>query len=154
MSNRRLRRMIAMRQDLVRVARERGCPEGFAPPVLYYREHGRFVDKTIIGVIGGYDEHGNALLCWGDAMQKLGLRMWAEHFHADPERVKRDVYRVAVALGRPFRMPPRAKYKRQGRWAPCTVMKHMGVSTWGEVADHLKLRRNYAPGESGERRSA
>ena len=135
-------RLMAMRRDLVRVARMAGAPEGYAPAILAYREHGRYLDKTILGSIGGYWDDGNPKLTWREAMDMLSLKVYGDHYHTNRRRVVLDVRRVAHEIGKPDHVPPRDTYRERGQWDPVTVMRHLETDTWAGVADALYLRRN------------
>lgn len=138
------RRLIALRSDVVRVARDCGVPEGYGPPMLAYKRNGRFSDKAVMGWLGGYRPDGNARITWRAALAKFHLKMWGDLYHADPARIAEDVRRVARLLGRPHHIPPRKKYNRLGDWDHTSVYLHLGVTTWEGAAERLDLRPNRA----------
>lgn len=141
------RRLMALRADLVRVARDVGTPEGYGPPQLAYRRNGRFSEKCVMGWIGGYLPNGNPRLSWRKALGSLHLKVWGDLYHTNRERLSADLRRVALAIGRPHHIPSVAAYRKLGRWDPCTALSHFRVTTWGQVADALELKRNrkFAP---------
>lgn len=136
------RRLLALRGDLVRIAREAGVPEGYGPPQLAYRRHGRFSEKCVMGWLGGYLPNGNPRLSWRRALAALHLKTWGDLYHTNRDRLAVDIRRVALAIGRPHHMPPRARYRGLGRWDPTAVFHHFGVRNWNEVAAELGLQRN------------
>jgi hypothetical protein len=131
-----------MRLDLVKVARMQGVPDGYAPSALFYRKHGLFSEKVVIGWFFSYTAAGNPRGNWRQAVAKLGFKMYGDHYHGNLMRVAADVRRVALEIGRPLHVPPRSVYKRLGRWDPNTVYHHLGVETWTQVAAKLNLKPN------------
>lgn len=142
-------KVLAIRSDLVRVARELGLPEGYAPPRKRYMELGQFTDCAVRATFRGYTsvtfKHGrstNPRDQWGEAIAKFGLRIadTLRRGTASHSLVSADVRRVSLLLGIPGRLPSYRQYRAAGgRWAPRTVCHYLDVKGWTDVGAVLGL---------------
>lgn len=135
----RERILVAIRQDLARVARMTDAPEGFAPSLRSYEEHGRYGWWRVRSAVGGTKD-GNPVLQWSDAVRGLGFTPYEEWDSGTYRMVVADLRRVALECGDPRVMPTQAQYKKHGgHWSRATVLARLDVSSWNEAADLLGL---------------
>jgi len=136
--------LVALRQELRRVARLEGRPDGVAPSLRGFRALGRVTDRRVQGAVGGYRAH-NPILGWKETVRRLGFRPAATmRFAGERSWVMDDVYRVARVLGSPHHMPTRREYLVHGRWDVRTVLRYAESDTWSGVAGELHLTPNRA----------
>jgi hypothetical protein len=115
---RREAQLVALRADLMRVARLLGLPDGAAPSPEAYRRHGQVsVRRAVFLATGSHLRTGNG---WKDAMRRLFLLPMSE-VTPDPEQIIDDLRRVASLVGNPAHLPPRSAYRRYGRFGDHVV---------------------------------
>lgn len=158
MSERRTRLLVAMRSDLLRVAREDGMPDGFAPSIHVYNERGRgcFSATRIMAVWEGYDpaKSYRPRVTWAQAMRRFGLRTARDLWTHEEEEVFRDLYRVAIVVERPHEMPTANEYRRHGRKDDRALRRRFG--SWNRLAElaGLEPRPRGGAGKAQMRESA
>lgn len=135
--------IVQMRQDLMRVARERGMADGYAPSISVYLKRGAFTVGRVCAAFAGYrpggGKHRRPVHSWMEAMRLFSLRPWYEDYHTSERTVLRDLRDVALRCGHPGIMPTLREYDRHGRWAWTGVRKRMGGLTWAEIAERANL---------------
>lgn len=136
-------RLVAMRADLIRVARLTNQPDGVAPSCEKYRKLGSWTDVRVRGAFLGYRRTKNGSVnprdTWTQAMHKFGLKTVRETQTTTTAKVAADVRRVAMLAGKPGMMPTMADIRRFGRYQEKTVMLYLRVTNWVEAADYLQL---------------
>lgn len=125
------KRLLA-RRDLLRVAKLCGRPEGVAPSITDYQQHGHYSVNGVMEVLTGKRQ-------WCPAMKKLGLRSpWDDRFVTEKE-AREDLVRVAVLLRRPAQMPTITEYEEYGSYTPATVRRAFQGMGWRTIARHVGL---------------
>lgn len=140
--------LVAIRQDLVRVARANGRPQGFAPAVTTYRHAGRFSIPKVQGAVGGWVRkyaYGKKVpaLSWTAAVRKYGLTPARELYKPTRAQAIDDLRSLSQRLGHgPFRLCSLTEYQDQGRWSPHTVRKVIcgdPHTSWYDLAELLGM---------------
>lgn len=139
--------LVALRHDLIRVARAVGLPEGVGPQRRVYRELGRKGPSYMCAAIGGwkYPDERNQVprLTWDEAIEAYGLTPHSETRTVSDSELIEDLRRVAVLNGQgPDGLPPVNVYQELGRWSWMTVYRRFGGEpmSWYRVAEYTKLR--------------
>lgn len=136
--------LVAMRADLVRVARLDGQPEGGAPRRDTYVRVGRWSTSAIQAAFVGYYKKtarvgGGPLESWSKAVARFGLTPAVKMRHPNHVQLIQDLLRVAQQLGRPNELPSQHQYRKRGVHGPHSVMDTVGVRTWTELGAELGL---------------
>lgn len=138
--------IVAMKADLVRVARLLGLPAGYAPAREAYQGRGRWSWECIAAAFAGYrskrtDGHkqGGPLMTWTQAIRRFGLQPAFELRRARHVPMVQDVLRVAREIGRPHELPSAHRYRLMGHHSARSVIQTLGVRTWTEVGPALGL---------------
>lgn len=127
---------VLVRLDMVRVARELGIPEGYAPPITAYRSLGRY-STVRVRIVGGM-RNRNPILQWCGAVTRYGLKPYRRHYHPTPQMLVADLRRVALKLGHPAVMPTLREYRDHGMWTTTTVRRQL-APIWADVARSVGL---------------
>lgn len=151
----RERRLVALRHDLIRVARANGRPEGVAPTSAEYTADSRrqFSLYRVGKATGAL--RSNGAIDWTAAMRRVGLTP-ANEARPDPEAIIADLHRVAAERGHPGVLPNPAAYEKLGRWSKWYVTKHLagGLNDWREVAKRAGMRTHRRSFRVGDTREA
>lgn len=135
--------LIAIRADLIRVARMLGAPEGVAPPRAKYGKLGIYSESKARGAFRGFVKLGKSVNPrdqWSDAMRKFGLRMWVTETRGITKGgVAADIRRVAMLAGAPRVLPSKARYDRDGKWSSTAACSALGITGWTKAAQMLEL---------------
>lgn len=136
---------IAIRSDLIRVARQTHGIEGVAPSLSAYVRHGRWSHNKIRGSVGGYREGSGAAprLSWTEAVPRYGLKPYRDAAIPDDRDVLADLRRVALHVRKPRKMPTAAEYAEHGRHGTSLVQRRFGK--WNDAAFLAGLEPNVRP---------
>lgn len=133
--------ILAVRSDLLRVARACGLPEGVAPSMGEYRKRGRFSDAYVQGLhLGWWTGERGLREHWCDSIPRYGLKPYRDAIVSPrgSAAIVADIRRVALKVGSPLRMPTHAEYDQHGRWTRSTAQKWLGMK-WSDMASVLGL---------------
>lgn len=135
-------KLVALRSDLVRVARMTHGMEGVAPSLASYIRHGRWSHNKIRGAVGGYRQGSGSppRLSWTEAVPHYGLEPCRDALIPSDRTVLADLRRVAMAVGRPRRMPTAEEYLAHGRHGTSLVQRRFGG--WNLAALEAGLEPN------------
>jgi hypothetical protein len=141
--------LVAIRSDLVRVARETGKPAGVAPSVMRYRRLGRVslyrVQRAVGGTVPRYHTRVPRLT-WAQAMPLYGLTPAGALRQPTRTQLVEDLRRVALIAGHPpGELPTTTEYQELGHWALHTVLVHISGSREGSWHD-VSLRTGLTNG--------
>lgn len=136
--------LIAMRNDLARVGKLQGLPDGVAPSRAFYGTNGRFGQHNIRSAFKGWrgnvnTKGGNPADQWGRAIERFGFKTITATQMPTYALCAADVRRVALGLNRPGIMPSVAAYRKLGAYTDETVRKHLRAKRWEDVARVLHL---------------
>lgn len=131
---------VVVRQDVVRVAKLVGLPEGEAPCAADYHDYGRFGIHRVLKALGRRDRS------WAKGMDVLGLGHHRNHREIPERKILEDVHRVARLLNRPHDMPTTAEYREHGTYSISTLCNRLGErdQSWVSVAQTCGLRYRHS----------
>lgn len=132
--------LIALRQDLVRVARLCDVPEGHAPSVVQYKKHGRHSIYRVEKMCG--------LVRWTQAVARLGLEETPSRKRLPKDAVREDLLRVAALEGRRGKMPRTSTYRKIGRYSELGVLAALtppDCRYWWRAAEEVGLEAVRGP---------
>jgi len=139
--------LVAIRHDLLRVARDTRLPDGVGPQRHVYAEHGRVGTAYVRAAIGGwrYPEHANQQpeMTWDEAIRAYGLTPHSETRTVSDKELIEDLRRVGHLNGQgPDGLPPVEVYKQHGRWSWMTVLRRFGGQpmSWYRVGEYARLQ--------------
>lgn len=135
--------IMAIRLDLLRVARETGKPDGVAPQLHDYEKLGRFSVSRTLSAFAGYRQVTTYYMpvdTWSVAMRKFGFKPAGYWRNATERDLLKDLRRVALMLGRPLEMPPSDVYNALGNYAHTTVRGRFPGMGWPEIGDRAGLQ--------------